>query len=126
MDGWRCDLHRCDLATYVKALVGGGLLDEPTQRIRLESIRPTDPADPSAAGYGLGIARFGPDVMGHDGQLPGFMAFMGHDPQAENTIIVATNLATTPDGEGAALVLAKAIVFTLYGESPEPGRNSAQ
>ncbi len=109
-----------DLATYVKALVGGGLLDEPTHRLRLESIRPTDPADPGSAGYGLGIARFGPSVMGHDGQLPGFMTFMGYDPQAENTIIVATNLATTPEGEGSALVLAKTIIETLYGTSSVP------
>ena len=109
-----------DLSTYVRALAGGGLLDEPTQRIRLESIQPTDPDDPSAAGYGLGIARFGPSVMGHAGQLPGFMTFMGHDPQAENTIIVATNLATTPEGEGAAVVLAKATIAALYGESSAP------
>jgi D-alanyl-D-alanine carboxypeptidase len=109
-----------DLATYVKALVGGGLLDEKTQKIRLDSIQPTDPANPGAAGYGLNIARFGPYVMGHDGQLPGFMTFMGYDPQAENTIIVATNLATVPAGEGSALVLAKAIIGTLYGASSVP------
>lgn len=66
----------------------------------LESIQPTDPTNPGAAGYGLGIARFGPSVIGHDGQLPGFMTFMGYDPQAQNTIIVATNLATVPEGEG--------------------------
>ncbi len=109
-----------DLATYVKALVGGGLLDEKRQKIRLDSIQPTDPANPDAAGYGLGIARFGPAVMGHDGQLPGFMTFMGYDPQAENTIIVATNLATVPEGDGSALVLAKAIIATLYGASSVP------
>jgi D-alanyl-D-alanine carboxypeptidase len=114
-----------DLATYVEALVGGGLLDEKTQRIRLNSIRPTDPAAPGAAGYGLGIARFGPYIMGHDGQLPGFMTFMGYDPQAENTIVVATNLATVPEGEGSALVLAKAIIATLYGASSVPGGSPA-
>ena len=106
-----------DLASYVEALVGGGLLDKKTQKIRLDSIRPADPASPGAAGYGLGIARFGPSIMGHDGQLPGFMTFMGYDPQAENTIVVATNLATVPEGEGSALVLAKAIIATLYGAS---------
>lgn len=114
-----------DLATYVKALVGGGLLDEPTQRLRLESIQPTDPADPGSAGYGLGIARFGPSVMGHDGQLPGFMTFMGYDPRAENTIVVATNLAATPEGEGSALVLAKTIIAALYGASSVPEASPA-
>ena len=43
------------------------------------------------------------------------MTFMGADPQTEDTIIVATNLAATPEGEEAALVLAKAIIATLYG-----------
>jgi D-alanyl-D-alanine carboxypeptidase len=109
-----------DLATYVTALVGGGLLDETMQQIRLGSVRPTDPANPGSAGYGLGIARFGPSVMGHDGQLPGFMTFMGYDPQAENTIIVATNLATVPEGEGSALVLAKAVIAELYGGASVP------
>lgn len=104
-----------DLAVYARALVGGGLLDAKMQKRRIASIQPTDPADPDAAGYGLGIARFGPDVMGHDGQLPGFMTFMGHDPHTENTIIVATNLSAVPSGEGSALVLAKAIIATLYG-----------
>jgi D-alanyl-D-alanine carboxypeptidase len=115
-----------DLAIYAKALVGGGLLDEKTQKIRLDSIQPTDPANPGAAGYGLNLARFGPYVMGHDGQLPGFMTFMGYDPQAENTIIVATNLATVPAGEGSALVLAKAILGTLYGASSVPKGSPAE
>jgi D-alanyl-D-alanine carboxypeptidase len=113
------------MATYVEALVGGGLLEEPTQRLRLESIQPTDPEHSDGAAYGLGIARFGPSVMGHDGQLPGFMTFMGYDPELENTIIVATNLATTPEGEGSALVLAKAIIGDLYGASAVPDESPA-
>jgi D-alanyl-D-alanine carboxypeptidase len=35
------------MATYVKALIGGGLLDRQTQRIRMESIRPINPAKPN-------------------------------------------------------------------------------
>jgi D-alanyl-D-alanine carboxypeptidase len=104
-----------DLATWVKALVSGNLLDPTLQRLRLASIRPTEPGNPAGAGYGLGIVRFGPAVYGHDGQIPGFMSFMGHDPRTGDTIVVATNLATVPSGEGAALVLAKAILRTLYG-----------
>ena len=40
VDGRRSDLDPGDLATYVKALVGGGLLDRRLQRLRLHSIRP--------------------------------------------------------------------------------------
>jgi CubicO group peptidase (beta-lactamase class C family) len=45
-----------DLAVYVKALVGGGLLGAKTRELRLDSIQPTDAAEPEAAGYGLGAS----------------------------------------------------------------------
>lgn len=108
-----------DLAVYVKALVAGGLLDQKTQQARLASIQPTDPAHPGAAGYGLGIAQFGP-LIGHDGQLPGFMTFMGYDPKTELTLVVATNLSAVPSGEGSALTLVKAMLPVFYG----PGAGS--
>jgi len=110
-----------DMATYVEALVGGGLLDPAMQAQRMASVQPTDPSQPNAAGYGLGIARFGPSMYGHDGQLPGYMTFMGHDPGSGLTVVVATNLATVPSGEGSALVLAKAIIAHFYGSSVVPG-----
>jgi D-alanyl-D-alanine carboxypeptidase len=113
-----------DLALYVKALVGGGLLDEQTQKLRLDSIQPTDPAHPDAAGYGLGIARFGP-LIGHDGQIPGFMTFMGHDPKTGLTIAIGTNLATVPSGEGSALTLLKAILPVFYPAISVPGDPAA-
>ncbi|PBC45344.1 serine hydrolase [Rhodococcus sp. ACPA1] len=113
-----------DMATYVKALVGGGLLDEQTQKIRLDSIQPTDPANPTAAGYGLGIARFGP-LIGHDGQIPGFMTFMGMDPNTDLRIVIGTNLATVPSGEGSALTLLKGILPVFYGAGSVPAGNPA-
>ena len=106
-----------DMTTYVKALVGGGLLDEQMQQTRLDSIRSVGAA---TAGYGLGMARFGP-LLGHDGQLPGFMTFMGHDPETDLTLVVATNLSTVPSGEGSALTLVKGILPIFYGsEYQEP------
>lgn len=114
-----------DMATYVKALVGGGLLDAKMQKTRLDSIQPIDPANPDQAGYGLGIVRFGTHLIGHDGQLPGFMTFMGHDPASDLTIVVATNLATVPSGEGSALVLVKGMLPTFYGADALPGQDVA-
>ncbi|MFI7670871.1 serine hydrolase domain-containing protein [Nocardia sp. NPDC049526] len=114
-----------DMATYVKALVGGGLLDAKMQQTRLDSIQPIDPANPEQAGYGLGIVRFGTHLIGHDGQLPGFMTFMGHDPASDLTIVVATNLATVPSGEGSALVLVKGMLPTFYGADALPGKDVA-
>ncbi|HWN34545.1 MAG TPA: hypothetical protein VNP03_17465 [Pseudonocardia sp.] len=42
-------------------------------------MRSTDPANPMAVGYGLGIAKFG-HMYGHTGELPGFQSFADHDP----------------------------------------------
>ncbi|WP_410876037.1 serine hydrolase domain-containing protein [Nocardia sp. A7] len=114
-----------DVATYVRALVEGDLLDEKMQRVRMDSIQPIDPAAPDVAGYGLGIVRFGMHLFGHDGQMPGFMTFMGHDPASDLTIVVATNLATVPSGEGSALVLVKAMLPTFYGPEAVPGNPAA-
>ena len=49
------------------------------QRERLDSVRSIDVSNPASAEYGLALARFGP-MLGHDGSLPGFQSFMGHDP----------------------------------------------
>ncbi|MEU4317866.1 serine hydrolase domain-containing protein [Nocardia fluminea] len=114
-----------DVATYVRALVEGDLLDEKMQRIRMDSIEPIDPAAPDVAGYGLGIVRFGLHLFGHDGQIPGYMTFMGHDPESDLTIVVATNLATVPSGEGSALVLVKGMLPTFYGNEAVPGSPAA-
>lgn len=104
-----------DLAGYVKALVGGGLLDQKLQKLRLDSIKPTVAGQPGSVGYGLGIARFAPNVYGHDGQIPGYSTLMVYDLKRAITIIIGTNLAASPvNGENAAVVLGKAIIKTLH------------
>ena len=102
-----------DLATYVEALAGGGLLDAATQKIRMDSIQPTSAEDPDAASYGLGIARFGP-FYGHTGELPGYNTFMGNDPVNKVTLIVWTNLGPTADGRDPATTIAKAMAGMIY------------
>ena len=110
-----------DLATYVKAMVGGGLLDEATQKVRMESIQPIAPGSTGGVGYGLGIAQFAPGILGHDGQLPGFSSFMAYNIDTGDTIIVALNLSASPvDGQNAAVVVGKSIIGTLYGAAELP------
>jgi D-alanyl-D-alanine carboxypeptidase len=78
--------------------------------------RPTVAGQLGSAGYGLGIARFAPNIYGHDGQIPGYSTLMVYDLKQGITIIVGTNLAASPvDGENAAVVLGKAIITTLHG-----------
>ncbi len=95
-----------DLTTYVEALVGGGLLSADLQKQRLDSVKPVGSA---GAGYGLALASFGP-MLGHDGSLPGFTSFMGHDPKSKTTVIVLTTLQSSPDGRMVANEIARPII----------------
>lgn len=115
-----------DLARYVKALVGGGLLDKRTQKLRLDSIQPTVAGQPDGVGYGLGLAQFAPGIIGHDGQIPGYSSFMVYNLETRDTIIIGSNLAASPvNGEGAAVLVAKTIIGTLYGAADVPKSNPA-
>ncbi|EAQ77834.1 serine hydrolase domain-containing protein [Blastopirellula marina] len=101
-----------DLATYVEALVGGQLFSPAMHKIQIESIQSNDPDDPDSAGYGLGIAKMGP-MLGHDGSLPGYHTFMGHDPKTGLTMIVLTNLQATPSGGQTANIIARALMTEM-------------
>lgn len=104
-----------DLATYVQALVEGGLLEPDTQQARLGSLQPTSDA-PGAASYGWAIARLG-NLLGHDGSLPGFQSVMGHDPDTDTTVIVLGNMQDSPDGRGVANEIARTLAQRLAAES---------
>ena len=60
-----------------------------------------------------GLARFGP-MFGHTGELPGYNAFMGHDPVKDVTLVVWTNLGPAPGGQGPAVEIARALIGRLY------------
>jgi hypothetical protein len=43
---------------------------------------------------------------------------MVHDPKADNTVIILTNLAAVPaSGEGSALQILKVVIPALYGSA---------
>lgn len=104
-----------DVATWVQALVGGDLLDEKTQQLRMDSVTETD--GPGSSGYGYGIAQMGP-LYGHIGEQPGYNTFMGYDPVNDVTLVVWGNLAPTADGMSPASVLARELVPYIYAGSP--------
>jgi D-alanyl-D-alanine carboxypeptidase len=104
-----------DLADYVEALVGGGLLSPELQEERIASVQPLDPADPASPGYGLALAGFGP-LYGHTGELPGTNSFMGHDPAEDITVVTWTSTAPAPDGRDPAVQLARAVIDELYAD----------
>jgi D-alanyl-D-alanine carboxypeptidase len=115
-----------DLATYVKAMVGGGLLSPKMRKVRLNSVRPIVPGAKGGVGYGLGIAQFAPNILGHDGQLPGFSSFMVYDVKTGDTVIISANLSASPvTGENAAVELGKVVLGTLYGNAIVPKGDAA-
>jgi D-alanyl-D-alanine carboxypeptidase len=102
-----------NLARYVKALVGGGLLSKRLQRQRLASPRPIDPAHPEGPRYGQAIVKYG-ELYGHTGEVPGYDSFMAYDPKRRITLLTMANLVTAPDGRSTGGELAKAVIAKLY------------
>ncbi|MCG9714774.1 beta-lactamase family protein [Shewanella insulae] len=102
-----------ELQVWVEALVGGKLLNEEMQKLRLASVKPIDPDNPNTAYYGLGIAKFG-QLYGHTGELPGYNSFMGHDPDNKVSLVVWTNLAPSVDGRDPATTIAAALINQVY------------
>jgi D-alanyl-D-alanine carboxypeptidase len=102
-----------DLATWVEALVGGKLLNASLQARRLASVVPIDPSNSNSASYGWAIAKFG-NLYGHTGELPGYNAFMGHDPVNGVTLVVWANLAPSVDGRDPATTIARELIGLLY------------
>lgn len=112
-----------DLATWVKAIGKGDLLDEKTQKLRMDSVQPSDPEDPSGSSYGYGIAQMGP-MYGHIGEMPGYNSFMGYDPVNDVTIVVWGNLAPTAEGVPPAAMVAKSLVPLIYaGPATDTGED---
>lgn len=107
-----------DLATWIRALVSGEVFDADTQQRWLASPQAEDPADPDGKKYGYGIAyqRFGPHaaMYYHGGEMPGFNALMGHDPDNDVTLVIWTNSTLSPDGQTTANALLPAMLDEIY------------
>jgi D-alanyl-D-alanine carboxypeptidase len=110
-----------DLATWIRALVGGKVLNADYQRRWLESVEPEDPSKPGGNQYGYGIAQlsFGPNRMYfHGGEMPGYNSFMGCDPINNVTLIVWTNLTLSLDGLPTANAVMIKLLDQIYVASP--------
>ncbi|WP_406481622.1 serine hydrolase domain-containing protein [Streptomyces sp. NBC_01615] len=107
-----------DLATWIRALVTGKVLNAAYQQQWLHSPQAEDPAAPDGKKYGYGIAyqRFGPNasMYYHGGELPGFNSFIGHDPVNDVTLVIWTNLTLSPDGRTTAQALLPTVLNQVY------------
>ncbi len=110
-----------DLAIWMRALVGGKVLDADTQRQWLTSPEPEDPSKPLGQKYGYGIAQmtFGPNsVYFHGGEMPGYNSFMGYDPVNDVTLVIWTSLTVSLDGLPTANTLMLKMLDRIYTVSP--------
>ncbi|MGW7101909.1 serine hydrolase domain-containing protein [Streptomyces sp. NPDC054838] len=107
-----------DMATWIKALVTGKVLDAATQQQWLHSPRAEDPAAPEGLKYGYGIAyqRYTPHaaMYYHGGELPGFNSFIGHDPENDVTLVIWTNLTVSLDAKTTANALLPTVLNQVY------------
>ena len=105
-----------DLIIWAKADATGALLSPEAQKERLSWVSP--PPSPEVQ-YGLAIAEFPGGFIGHDGQLPGFNSFVGHNPETGATIVVVTNVYSAPDGSQPANEITRTIVQELTSTGGE-------
>jgi D-alanyl-D-alanine carboxypeptidase len=110
-----------DLATWIRGLVGGKVLDAAYQRQWLDSPEPQDPGAPEGQryGYGISLMTFGPNrVYFHGGEMPGYNSFMGYDPVNDVTLIIWTSLTVSLDGQPTANTLMLKLLGQIYTLSP--------
>ena len=106
-----------DLETWIRALVGGRVLNAEYQRRWRDSLQPTG----TSLDYGYGINRFswaGNALYLHGGETVGYNSEAAHDPANELTLVVWANLTVSPDGRLTANELMLKVLDRMYVTSP--------
>jgi D-alanyl-D-alanine carboxypeptidase len=71
--------------------------------------------------YGYGILKliWGPNaIYYHEGEMPGYQSFMGHDPANDVTLVIWTNLTLDLEGVATANTLMIKVLDEIYAMSP--------
>jgi len=112
-----------DLAIWIKALVGGKVLNADYQRRWFDSLQPEDPSKPNGQKYGYGIVQlsWGPNtIYFHGGETPGYNSKISYDLANDVTLIIWTNLTVSLDGQQTANTLWVKVLDHIYKVSPMP------
>jgi D-alanyl-D-alanine carboxypeptidase len=116
-----------DLATWIKALVAGRVLNPTYQRHWLDSLKPEDPSKPEGQKYGYGIAQLSwgsNTIYFHGGETPGYNSKISYDVANDMTLIVWTNLPVSLDDQQTANTLWVKVLDQIYAVSPLPASPS--
>ncbi len=111
-----------DLATWIKALAGGEVLDPEYQQIWQDSGQLKDPNNTyNWYGYGIDQLRWGPNILDiHGGQIPGFNSEAAHDPANDMTLVIWANLTKSLDNTWTAADMMLKALDQIYAMSPIP------
>src|SRR5215471_12919732 len=112
-----------DLATWIRALVGGRVFNADYQRRWFDSLQPEDPSKPKGQKYGYGIAQlsWGPNtIYFHGGETPGYNSKISYDPANDMTLIVWTNLTVSLDEQQTANTLWLRVLDQICKVPPLP------
>jgi D-alanyl-D-alanine carboxypeptidase len=93
-----------DMVVWAKALATGELLEPAMQAQRLTWAPTQDPH----AKYGLGVVDIN-GLVGHNGQISGFMSQAARRESDGTIIVVLTNLTMAPDTSEPATVISEMI-----------------
>jgi D-alanyl-D-alanine carboxypeptidase len=109
-----------DLATWIRALVAGRVLNAEYQRRWLDSPQPEDPSNPRQKyGYGISQLTWGPNtIYFYGGETPGYNSKVSYDPTNQVTLVVWTNLAVSLDEQQTANTLWVKVLDQVYAVSP--------
>jgi len=109
-----------DLATWIRALVTGRVLDAEYQRRWRDSLQPEDPSKPGQKyGYGIAQVRWGPNtIYFHGGETVGYNSKISYDSTNQVTLIVWTNLPVSLDEQQTANTLWLKVLDQIYVVSP--------
>jgi D-alanyl-D-alanine carboxypeptidase len=109
-----------DLATWMKALAGGKVLNAEYQHIWQDSAQIIDPANSyNWYGYGIDQLRWGTNTIDlHGGQTPGWNTEAAYDPANDMTLVVWGNLTLSLDNKFTAQELMVKVLDQIYALSP--------
>ena len=106
-----------DLDTWIRALVGGRVLNAKYQRIWRNSLKPAGGG--LDYGYGINLLRWGHNTFYlHGGETVGYNSEAGHDPVNKLTLVLWTNLTVSPTDKLTANALMLKVLDRIYKQSP--------
>ncbi|MCX7522823.1 serine hydrolase [Microbacterium sp. STN6] len=107
-----------DLKVFARALATGSLVSASSHKAQLNTVSMGD-GTAGWQGYGLGVETDGP-LVGHSGEIPGFITAMLSDPKSGLTVVIMLNNSRS----GAAFATQAAMQLASIGSKAEASKDA--